>query len=90
MAVDTTESASESWTTREIVGGYIAAAAIAAGVGAVVYLPGRIGSLAIFLALLAVGIGGVEKRIMPWSLFVATFGWTAGMIVSVMLDRAMF
>ena len=90
MAVEATENTSESWTTREIVGGYIAAAAIAAGLGAVVYLPGRVGTLAIFLALLAIGIGGSKKRVMPWSLFIATFGWMGGMIVSVMLDRAMF
>jgi hypothetical protein len=88
---ETTASAETGdWTTREIVGGYIAAAAMACALGAVVYLPGRLGTAAIFLGLLAVLIGGHERRIMPVSLAVATVGWLVGTIVVVVLGRAMF
>lgn len=90
-ASDTTAQAGpEHWTTRQFVGGYIAAAAIACGLGAVVYLPGRLGPAAIFLGLLAVGIGGHERRVTSVSLAVATLGWLAGTIVAVTLDRTMF
>ena len=43
------------------VAGFLAALAIFAGAAALVYYPGRVGSAAVVVALIAAGIGGFQR-----------------------------
>jgi hypothetical protein len=75
---------------KDAVVGYLAAAAIFAGLASVVWIPIRIGIPAMAVALLAATMAGGKSRVANWAVFVTTFGWVAGMVVAVMLDRDMF
>jgi hypothetical protein len=72
------------------IAGFLAAAALFAGLVAVVYYPGRLGPAAMFVALLAAAMGGFQSRLAAFALVVATGGWLAGMVVAVLLERPIF
>lgn len=79
-----------STPVKEVVIGYLSAAAIFAGIASVFWIPMRIGPPAMAIALLAATMAGGKRRIANWAVAVSTFGWLAGMTVSVMLSRGMF
>jgi hypothetical protein len=74
----------------EYVAGFLAAAAIFAGIVAIVYYPGRVGAGAVLVALVAVAMGGFQSRLAAFAVGIATLGWLAGMIVSVAFERPIF
>ena len=76
--------------SSHIVAGFLAAAALFAGLVAIVYYPGRVGPGAIFVALIAAAMGGFQSRLAAAALAVATAGWFLGMIVAVLLERPIF
>ena len=75
-----------SWT----VAGYMAAAALFAGVGALVYYPGRLGTAAMFVALLAVAMGGPHRRLATFAVVATTLCWLVGMVIAVLAERPIF
>jgi hypothetical protein len=74
----------------EYVAGFLAAAAIFAGIVAIVYYPGRVGAGAVLIALLAAAMGGFQSRLAAFAVAIATLGWLAGMIVSIVFERPVF
>lgn len=72
------------------VAGFLAAAALFAGLVAIIYYPGRIGPGAILVALIAAAMGGFQSRLAATALVVATVGWFLGMILAVLLERPIF
>ena len=72
------------------VAGFLAAAALFAGLVAIIYYPGRIGPGAILVALIAAAMGGFQSRLASTALVVATAGWFLGMILAVLLERPIF
>lgn len=72
------------------VAGFLAAAALFAGLVAIVYYPGRIGPGAMLVALIAAAMGGFQSRLAAIAVAVATLGWLLGMIVAVLLERPIF
>lgn len=64
--------------------------AIFAGLAALVYYPGRIGPGAIFVALLAAGIGGTDRRLVPAAMIATTVSWLLGMVIAVLLEKPIF
>jgi hypothetical protein len=76
--------------SSHIVAGFLAAAALFAGIVAIVYYPGRVGPGAILVALIAAAMGGFQSRLAASALAVATAGWFLGMIVAVLLERPIF
>jgi hypothetical protein len=72
------------------VAGFLAAAALFAGLVAIIYYPGRIGPGAILVALIAAAMGGFQSRLAAAALVVATAGWFLGMILAVLLERPIF
>jgi hypothetical protein len=72
------------------VAGFLAAAALFAGLIAIVYYPGRVGPGAMLVALIAAAMGGFQSRLAAIALTVATLGWFVGMIVAVLLERPIF
>lgn len=76
------------WT--KIVGNYLSAIAIFAGLAALVYHPGRIGPGAIVVALVAAGLGSTTRGLSMAGLAVAGGGFVGGMIVAVALERPIF
>ncbi len=74
----------------EIIAGYLAAIAIFGGLVALFYYPGRTGLAAIFVSLVAAGIGGTNRRFLGLGVLVACLGWFFGMIIAVALDQPLF
>ena len=72
------------------VAGYLSAAALAAGVLAVIWYPGRVGPAAMLVALVAAAMGGPQRRLAAIALSVATVCWFVGMIIAVATDRPVF
>ena len=79
-----------STPVKDVVVGYLAAAAIFAGIASVFFVPMRIGPPAIAIALVAAGIGGGQRRLAAWAVAVSTAGWLVGMSVAVLLSRDIF
>jgi hypothetical protein len=73
-----------------VVAGFLAAAAIFAGLIAIVYYPGRVGPGAILVALIAAAMGGFQSRLAATAVAVATAGWFLGMVVAIVLERPIF
>ena len=73
-----------------VAAGFLAAAAIFAGLIAIVYYPGRVGPGAILVALIAAAMGGFQSRLAAIAVAVATAGWFVGMIVAIVLERPIF
>jgi hypothetical protein len=74
----------------EVVAGFLASAALFAGLLAIVYKPVRIAPGALVVALIAAGIGGRHQRLAALATAVVTIGWIAGMIVCVATERPLF
>jgi hypothetical protein len=74
----------------EYVAGFLAAAAIFAAVVAIVYYPGRVGTGAVLVAIVAAGIGGFQSRLAAFAVGFSSICWVAGMIVSVIFERPVF
>jgi hypothetical protein len=69
----------------EIVAGFLAAAALAAGAIAIAYRPVRLGAPAIVIALVAAGMArGRTERLAGITVAIVTACWVAGMIVAVL------
>jgi hypothetical protein len=73
-----------------VVAGFLAAAALFAGIVAIVYYPGRVGPGAILVALLAAAMGGFQSRLAAIAVGVATGGWFLGMVLAILLERPIF
>ena len=77
-------------TSAELVADFLATLAIFAGLTALVYYPGRLGTGAVFVALLAVVIGDPRRRLVPVAVAVTTACWFLGMAIAVVLGRPIF
>lgn len=77
-------------TSAQLVADFLATLAIFAGLTAIVYYPGRLGTGAVFVALFAVVIGDPRRRLVPVALGVTTACWFLGMALAVVLDRPIF
>ena len=75
-----------SWT----VGGFLAALAIAVGVIAVAWYPGRVGPAAILISLLAAAMGGPHRRLAGAAVAITTTCWVVGMVVAVLFEQPIF
>jgi hypothetical protein len=90
MSLDESRQPPDDVPASHYIAGFLAAAAIFAGLVAIVYYPGRVGAGAIFVALVAAAMGGFQSRLAAWAVGIATVGWVTGMIVSVALERPVF
>ena len=74
----------------EVVAGFLATAALFAGLLSIVYRPVRIGPFALVLALVAVGIGGRYERLATLAVATVTVGWVLGMTFAVLTDSPIY
>lgn len=72
------------------VAGFLAAFAIFAAVAGLVYYPGRVGSGAVLVALVAAGIGGFQRGLATFAVGLAGLCWFAGMVIAIALERPVF
>jgi hypothetical protein len=77
-------------TPAQLVADFLATFAIFAGLAALVYYPGRLGTGAVFIAVLAAAIGDARRRLVPVAVAVTTACWFLGMTIAVLLDRPIF
>jgi hypothetical protein len=90
MAADERRESPAREPVSYTVAGFLAAAALAAGVLALVWYPGRLGTAAIFVALVAAAMGGPHRRLAAAALAIATACWFVGMILAVVFERPVF
>ena len=76
--------------TRDTVAGYLAAFVHFAAPVALVYYPGRVGTAAILVALIAAGLTSRTNRLVWSAVVAATVWWFAGMTLAVVLERPIF
>jgi hypothetical protein len=74
----------------ETLAGFLATAALFAGLLSIVYRPARIGPFALVIALIAVAIGGRYEKLAAWAVATVTVGWVLGMTISVLTDNPVF
>jgi hypothetical protein len=74
----------------ETVAGFLATAAIFAGLVALVYRPARVAPAAILVALVANAIGGRHARLAALALAVAAVCFVAGMTIAVATETPLF
>jgi hypothetical protein len=89
LSVDETRTP-DAVPASHYIAGFLAAAAIFAGIVAIVYYPGRLGAAAVVVALVAAAMGGFQSRLASFAVAVATLGWLTGMIVAVIVERPVF
>ncbi len=80
----------ERSSSADAVAGFLAAAALVAGLFSIVYRPARIGPAALIVALIAVGIGGRNEKLSAWAVATVTVGWVLGMIVAVLTENPIY
>jgi hypothetical protein len=90
MSADENRTATSREPVSHTVAGFLAAAALFAGVVAIIYYPGRIGPGAMLIALIAAAMGGFQSRLAAFAVAVVTASWFAGMILAVVLERPIF
>ncbi len=90
MSTPEFQEVDHSTPVKDVVVGYLSAAAIFAGIACVFFAPMRLGPPAIAIALVAAGIGGDQRRLAAWAVAVSTVGWLVGMSVAVLLSRTIF
>lgn len=74
----------------DTVAGFFAALAMAGGLIAVVERPVLIGLFAIFVGFLAAALAERTQRLAAMGVAIASTGWLAGMIVSVITSRPLW
>jgi hypothetical protein len=72
------------------VAGFLAAFAIFTAVAGLVYYPGRVGTGAVLVALIAAGIGGFQRGLTAFAVAFAGLCWFAGMVIAIALERPIF
>jgi hypothetical protein len=90
VSIDESGRSPDAVSASEYVAGFLAAAAIFAAVVAIVYYPGRVGTGAVLVAIIAAGIGGFQSRLAAFAVAFATVCWIVGMIVSIAFERPVF
>jgi hypothetical protein len=77
-------------STADTVAGFLAAAALFAGLLSIVWYPGRVGPAAMLVALIASSISGPQRRLAAGALAFATVCWVVGMILAILTERPIF
>lgn len=80
----------ERRSPAEAVAGFMAAAALFAGLVAIVYRPARVAPAAVIVALVAVGIGGRHSRLAAWAVVAGAVGWFVGMTVAIATGHPLY
>ncbi len=74
----------------ETVAGFMATAAIFASLVGIVYRPVRVEPVAIFVALVAAGIGGRHQRLAGFAVAVGGVCWLLGMTIAVLAGHRLW
>ena len=90
MSVDESRRPPDAVPASQYVAGFLAALAVFAAIVGIVYYPGRVGTGAILVALIAAAMGGFQSRLAAWAVGIAGVCWLAGMIIAVALERPVF
>ncbi|MBD0291055.1 MAG: hypothetical protein ICV74_07355 [Thermoleophilia bacterium] len=77
-------------STADTVAGFLAAFALLGGLLGLVWYPGRVGTAALLVALIAAGLATAQRRLAAGALAFATVCWLAGMVIAVVSDRPVF
>jgi hypothetical protein len=77
-------------TTTDAVAGFLAVAAIAAGLFSIFWRPSRIGPVALVIALVAVAMSGRNERLGAWAVGIVAAGWVLGMIIAVITENPVY
>jgi hypothetical protein len=76
--------------TGDTVAGFLAALAIFGALLSLIWYPGRVGTAAIFLALVAVALADEHRRLAAGALIFAGVAWLVGMVLAILVGRPIF
>jgi len=79
-------------SAADTISGFLSALALLGALLALVWHPGRVGTAAILIALVAAALADAHAhaRLAAWAVGVATACWLVGMTLAVVFDRAVF
>jgi hypothetical protein len=90
MSAQETQRSPDAVPAFQYIAGFLATAAIFAGLVGIVYYPGRVATVSILVAVIAAVMGGFQSRLAAFAVAITTLSWLAGMILSVALERPIF
>ena len=77
-------------SATQLVADFLATFAIFAALTAIVVDPGRLATAAVVISLLAAGMGGRDRHLVPASVVITTVCWFVGMMLAIALERPIF
>jgi hypothetical protein len=77
-------------SATQLVADFLATFAIFAALAAIVVDPGRLATAAVVISLLAAGMGGRDRHLVPASVVITTVCWFVGMMLAIALERPIF
>lgn len=77
-------------STADTVAGFLAALALLGALLGLAWYPGRVGSGAILIGLVATALATRQRMLAAAALTVATLCWMAGMTIAVLAERPVF
>jgi hypothetical protein len=77
-------------STADSIAGFLAALSLLGALLALVWHPGRVGTAAILIALVAAALADANGRLAAWAVGISTACWLAGMTIAVVFDRPIF
>jgi hypothetical protein len=77
-------------STADTVAGFLAAFTLLAAALSLVWYPGRVGTVALVVGLVAAALATRQRLFTAAALGIATLCWVAGMVIAVLTERPIF
>ena len=90
MAAEERAAIDRGDSANDTVAGFLAALAVFAGMLGLVWYPGRVGTAALLVALVAVALARSQQRFAALALVLTTLFWFLGMTIAVLANRPVF
>jgi hypothetical protein len=84
------DTTGDGWTTADVVGGFLATAAIFASALGLVYRPARLVPAAVLLALVASVMSPRNTRLALFAVVAGVVCWTVGMTIAIVTDNPIY
>ena len=90
MATPEHAARERSESPADTVAGFLAALTLLGGLLSLVWYPGRVGSAALLVGLVAAALATRQRALAAAALAFTTLCWVAGMVIAVVAERPVF
>ena len=84
------DAAGDGWSTADVVGGFLATAAIFVSAVGLVYRPARLVPAAVLLALVASRMSPRNSRLVLFAVVAGVVCWTLGMTIAIVTENPIY